>query len=339
MRRGLKQDLPELNIGEIGFCLDTKEVYIGSEAGNILINDYEETVTSGYYDEVANELVLVLANGSEIRIPVSDLLTDLDAHNIRFNGSGTNYLTDETDVESAVKELDTRVKANTDDKVDISDIVDDLVSTDVDKPLSANQGKVLNDTTAKLAVSNVFTQPQQVPNATLAQHAVNKLQVETMFEMFKQQLRGYNLAMPDLSSATDLGDGVYRVYNINGNTIDYNVNTGVYTLNKTTLNAIAYVLNQNLIFNQQYTIKIYIISTDYENFQVRYRGSEVYKYFLKLNNYQDTFVASINDLIIGQGSIEPSQTIVFKLQLEKGDTATPYTVPGQIPQYKIVGEE
>ena len=29
----------------------------------------------------------------------------------------------------------------------------------------------------------------------------------------------------------------------------------------------------------------------------------------------------------------------FKLKLEKGSTATPYTVPGQIPQYKIVGEE
>src|SRR5690606_9549864 len=43
-------------------------------------------------------------------IPVGNLLTDLDAHNIRFNGSGTNYLTAKTEVEGAVKELDTRVK-------------------------------------------------------------------------------------------------------------------------------------------------------------------------------------------------------------------------------------
>ena len=78
----------------------------------------ELLVESGYYDEVANELVLVLANSSEIRIPVGNLLTDLDAHNIRFNGSGTNYLTTKTEVESAVKELDTRVKANANDKVD-----------------------------------------------------------------------------------------------------------------------------------------------------------------------------------------------------------------------------
>src|SRR5690554_6333403 len=69
----------------------------------------ELLVESGYYDEATNELVLVLANGSEIRIPVDNLLTDLDAHNIRFNGSGTNYLTDKTEVECAIKELDAQV--------------------------------------------------------------------------------------------------------------------------------------------------------------------------------------------------------------------------------------
>ena len=49
-----------------------------------------------------------------LRIPVGNLLTDLDAHNIRFNGSGTNYLVNKLDVESAVKELDTRVRTNAD---------------------------------------------------------------------------------------------------------------------------------------------------------------------------------------------------------------------------------
>ena len=73
----------------------------------------ELLVDSGYYDEVSNELVLVLANGSEIKIPVGDLLTDLDAHNIRFNGSGTNYLTAKTEVESALKELDKVVEERT----------------------------------------------------------------------------------------------------------------------------------------------------------------------------------------------------------------------------------
>ena len=39
-------------------------------------------------------------------------------YNIRFNGSGTNYLTTKTKVESAIKELDTIVKANADGKLD-----------------------------------------------------------------------------------------------------------------------------------------------------------------------------------------------------------------------------
>ena len=38
----------------------------------------------------------------------------LNADDIPFNGSGTNYLTAKTEVESAIKELDTRVKANAD---------------------------------------------------------------------------------------------------------------------------------------------------------------------------------------------------------------------------------
>ena len=78
----------------------------------------ELLVKSGYYDEATNDLVLVLANSSEIRIPVGNLLTDLDAHNIRFNGSGTNHLTSKTEVEGAIKELDTQLYIIDQDKVD-----------------------------------------------------------------------------------------------------------------------------------------------------------------------------------------------------------------------------
>lgn len=67
---------------------------------------------------------------------------------ITFNGSDTNYLTTKTEVEGAVKELDTIVKTNADNvasKVNTSDIVDNLTSTDTNKPLSANQGRELKD--------------------------------------------------------------------------------------------------------------------------------------------------------------------------------------------------
>ena len=79
----------------------------------------------------------------------------LDAGDISFDGIDTNYLTAKTEVEGAIKELDTIVKTNAEDlalKVNISDIVNNLTSTDTDKPLSANQGSVLQDT--KEAIEN-----------------------------------------------------------------------------------------------------------------------------------------------------------------------------------------
>ena len=338
-----------------------KDVVYNNVNGVLTFTRYDDTlreidlpleliVTSGYYDEVANELVLVLANSSEIRIPVDNLLTDLDAHNIRFNGSGTNYLVNKNDVESAVKELDTQVKGANDDialRVKTSDIVNNLNSTDTDKPLSANQGKVLNDTTAKLAVSNVFTQPQQVPNATLPQHTTNLSQVETMFEMFKQQFRGYNLAMPDLTGKEYLGNGEYRLFNHNGVTQDYNVYSGIWTFNGTNTNSI----NNNLFNieqNTEYTISYIYVSGSLSGSWLGIVARNPYIMVIPQRNEsnynvdtQNTFNSTTHvNIGIDMGSAPRTfNNYQFKFQIEKGSTATPYTVPGQIPQYKIVGEE
>ncbi|PYZ98756.1 hypothetical protein CR205_09330 [Alteribacter lacisalsi] len=51
IRRGLKADLPELSEGELGFCTDTKEVFIGSDEGNIPLPSMDN---GGYeYDDTA----------------------------------------------------------------------------------------------------------------------------------------------------------------------------------------------------------------------------------------------------------------------------------------------
>jgi len=332
-----------------------KDVSYNNVNGVLTFTRYDDTtkeidlpleflVESGYYDEVANELVLVLANGSEIRIPVGNLLTDLDAHNIRFNGSGTNYLVNKNDVESAVKELDTQVAL----KVNTSDIVNDLVSTDTDKPLSANQGKVLNDTTAKLAESNVFTQPQQVPNATLPQHTTNLSQVETMFEMFKQQLRGYNLAMPDLEGKEYLGDGWYELYNhsTRGN-VEYNVYSGEFYINKLTTEWVSLFKFINYFEpNETYTVKWHdldFIDMNY-SIQMYYEYTQLNGTNLRVIYYGDSYMLNSNSIfssVVSQMGLYTNRNYTFrgKLQIEKGDTASPYTLPGQIPQYKIVGEE
>jgi hypothetical protein len=231
--------------------------------------------------------------------------------------------------------------------ISVSDIVDDLVSTDTDKPLSANQGKVLNDTTAKLAVSNVFTQPQQVPSATLPQHATNLSQVETMFEMFKQQLRGYNLAMPDLSTATDLGGENYRLYDDRGITIDYNINSGIWTINGTTTGQSGSFIHLNAFFiepNTQYSISYYAVSGTLTGgaLVINITSPTINVILQDEENIdkQNTFTTTSQTLLRISAQVGRTfNNYQFKLKLEKGDTATPYTVPGQIPQYKIVGEE
>jgi hypothetical protein len=81
-------------------------------------------------------------SGSEIRKKLSHSIVGKKGSVLALLGDRTKKIA------TILNELDTQVKTNADDialKVNTSDIVDDLVSTDVDKPLSANQGKVLND--------------------------------------------------------------------------------------------------------------------------------------------------------------------------------------------------
>ena len=38
IRRGAKANLPVLSVGELGFCTDTQQLYIGTDSGNISVN-------------------------------------------------------------------------------------------------------------------------------------------------------------------------------------------------------------------------------------------------------------------------------------------------------------
>ncbi|MBT2736722.1 exo-alpha-sialidase [Bacillus sp. ISL-7] len=66
IRRGLKADLPVLSEGEFGFCLDTKELYIGTSGGNVLVNNFSwssilgkpsfsTVATTGSYTDLLNK--------------------------------------------------------------------------------------------------------------------------------------------------------------------------------------------------------------------------------------------------------------------------------------------
>jgi hypothetical protein len=44
IKRGLKANLPVLDDGELAFCTDTNELFIGSESGNILLKGTSDGV-------------------------------------------------------------------------------------------------------------------------------------------------------------------------------------------------------------------------------------------------------------------------------------------------------
>ena len=83
--RGKKAKLPELLEGELGFCTDTKELYIGSANGNVLIG-------SGAFAEAINNLNTEL---NSVKTDVSKKLTANQAESV-------NTLAADADVAAAV---------------------------------------------------------------------------------------------------------------------------------------------------------------------------------------------------------------------------------------------
>ena len=47
LRRGAKTDLPSLSLGELGYCTDTKEVFVGNGVSNTLINPTSISLQNG----------------------------------------------------------------------------------------------------------------------------------------------------------------------------------------------------------------------------------------------------------------------------------------------------
>lgn len=69
IKRGLKSQLPTLNIGEFGLCTDTKEIFLGTADENIQLADNEKVVKNKNYivyaDTPPKNLSPVLTNGSD----------------------------------------------------------------------------------------------------------------------------------------------------------------------------------------------------------------------------------------------------------------------------------
>ena len=138
----------EFKTNNIPFCVNS-------------VIDVDGTIIPTLPDSYTALLIQVATNTDDIATNASDILLKAD--------KATTYTKTEVDTELSAKvdkvvgkELSTNDYTNVDkakvdnvpsdtsaelnDKVNTTDIVDNLTSTDTDKPLSANQGKVLKDT-------------------------------------------------------------------------------------------------------------------------------------------------------------------------------------------------
>ena len=162
-------------------------------------------------------------------------------------------------------------------------------------------------------------------------------------EVAIKDLPGVNLAIPDLSTATYLGDGVYRLYNKNGITIDYNVYNGNFVMNGSlTITTLGDIFRIPMLEDGlTYTISAQEISGTKTGLFAVYIRTPLQLLLTMVPN-QNTFVAGNNNnyIILSDFSIgSVFDNYTFIIQLEKGDTATPYTLPGQIPEYATKEQE
>lgn len=148
-----------------------------------------------------------------------------------------------------------------------------------------------------------------------------------------------NLAAPDLEGKQYLGNNEYRLLNESGITIDYNVYSGVISINGTSNSNIYYFLQSEFsvgalsppnIYSYYYvngsgTITNFIITTHFY--------SQTNRMLINSTNYmnynEQTLPAQdkISRIAFDFRSGDTFNNLQFKLQLEIGDTATDYQVP------------
>lgn len=156
-----------------------------------------------------------------------------------------------------------------------------------------------------------------------------------------KDMPGYNFQTPDLTSKTDLGDGVYRLHDSNGVTIDYNTLNGEHEINGTIPSVvIGFRLTNQLTFEGEYVVQYVYIDGTTSSSGINYyyqSPTEVQYLFISNNKYLNKRSNSIiiNGIYDCRIALPPGTytNFKFKLQLEKGSQATPYTLPGEIPQY------
>lgn len=151
-----------------------------------------------------------------------------------------------------------------------------------------------------------------------------------------------NVVLPDLTNDIEIINGLYRIYDSNGITIDYNVYNGIYTINGTVITSpVIYFTNEPIIQPLEIvSMSMFYVSGstsgnfnwllgDIGNFAIK-------NYTVKRENVFTTENSTNNTrrlrIYLTNGTIFDNYQI--KLQLEKGSQVTNYVVPKLIPIYK-----
>ena len=133
-------------------AIDTAKEYTNNQLGKAVKPAYKvvastsEVTETGYFYLISNgtnyDMYVLSSDGAVVSLGTSDV----DLSNYYTKTEVDNDFLKKTDATSAYATITT-----VDGKVDKADIVDNLTSTDTNKPLSANQGKVLKDEVDKKA--------------------------------------------------------------------------------------------------------------------------------------------------------------------------------------------
>lgn len=163
----------------------------------------------------------------------------------------------------------------------------------------------------------------------------------TLREVFENR----NTAMPDLTGKTEISAGVYRLYDVNGITIDYEINNGIYNFNGTVMYGDNIYIFSNIEQSIEYTISYIAVSGSLTGGSMAL--GILYPYYRAIRqetntnlDMKDTFITTTQDIFVYYSAAGRTfDNYKFKLQLEKGDTVTPYQVPTNGPYSNLdVGE-
>lgn len=154
--------LSKLNRLEFGMDSSYKITLKGYDSNNNLL--YSETIdlpsesaiVDIAFDSATNELIFTLQNGNQTRVPLGSIITGL-ATQTYVDGLNAQRIARENAIEGALNDeilarqnADTALGGRIDSanneialRIKYSDIIDVLTNTDSNKPLSANQGRVL----------------------------------------------------------------------------------------------------------------------------------------------------------------------------------------------------